>query len=268
MASSDESITQIPFRGSSLPVLRTGKGPKIGYLHGPLGNPGVPEIVGLLARKHTVIAPTLPGFFASEPCEGLRNLHDWITALAEVLDACELSGSPVVASSITAMLALELAAIDSGAFSELFLVAPLGLWDEDRPVADLFACLAGEERKLLVSDPRKLAGIFEDEGVSDKSILVQRSVDRFVARTTGASVIWPIPEFGLVDRIHRVKTPVTLFWGAEDRYVPTSYAQSFAKLLPNLASLHILKGAAHLADLDSPAEVAAAVEDALSREFA
>jgi pimeloyl-ACP methyl ester carboxylesterase len=262
------NITHIDFRGIALPVLTTGEGPKIGYLHGPLGNPGVPQIVSELGRSRHVIAPTLPGFFGADACEGLRTLHDWVAALAEVLDSSGLRGCPVVASSVTAMLALELAAINPAQFEHLFLVAPLGLWDEAAPVADLFACLPGKERTLLVSDPSELANIYEDEGITDSELLVQRSVYRFVARTTGASLIWPIPEFGLADRIHRVLCPVTLFWGAEDRYVPPAYGERFRSLLPNLRKLHIVQGASHLADLDRPEQIARLIGDAFNREYA
>jgi pimeloyl-ACP methyl ester carboxylesterase len=196
---SQAKIARIDFRGISLPVLTAGEGDKIGYLHGPLGNPGVPQIVSDLARTHRVVAPTLPGFFGADACDGLRNLHDWVVALAEVLDTTGLAGCPLIASSVTAMLALELAAINPAQFKHLFLIAPLGLWDDTIPVADLFACLSGQERKLLVCDPKQLAHIYEDEGITDPELLVQRSVYRFVARTTGASITWPIPEFGLAD---------------------------------------------------------------------
>lgn len=262
------NITHIDFRGITLPVLTVGEGPKIGYLHGPLGNPGVPQIVSDLGRGHRVIAPTLPGFFGADACEGLRNLHDWVAALAEVLDGSGLRGCPLIASSVTAMLALELAAINPAQFEHLFLIAPLGLWDEALPVADLFACLMGEERKLLVASPTALSDIYEDEGVTDSESLVQRSVYRFVARTTGASLIWPIPEFGLADRVHRVTCPVTLFWGAEDRYVPPLYAERFRSVLPNLHGLHIVQGASHLADLDRPHEIAQLIAAALKHEHA
>ena len=41
--------------------------------------------------------------------------------------------------------------------------------------------------------------------------------------------IWPIPDKGLKKRIHRVKAPTLLIWGAEDRIVPPVYAEEFAR---------------------------------------
>jgi pimeloyl-ACP methyl ester carboxylesterase len=255
--------TAYRFRGADYPLIDIGRGPRVGYLHGILGNPGTPPVVKRLADEYNIVAPTLPGFFGSEACEQLRSIHDWVAALSEIIDACGLDGKPMFASSATAMLALELAAIRPEAFEQLILIAPLGLWDSADPVADLFACLSGQERKLLVKDPASLAAIFEDEGVTNPDALVQRSVDRFVARTTGASLVWPIPEFGLVDRLHRVSCPVTLVWGEDDAYVPRSYCGRFKSHLPQVTSTHVIAGAAHLADLDRPDEVADIVGNAL-----
>jgi pimeloyl-ACP methyl ester carboxylesterase len=256
----------IAFRGGKSPLIDIGEGPVVGYLHGPLGNPGVPEVITRLARRRRVIAPTLPGFFGADPCPQLRSLHDWVAALSEILDETGLAGAPVIASSVTAMLALELAAIRQEAFSHLILIAPLGLWDSAEPIADLFARLPGQETPFLVSDPAALSGIFKDNGIVEPARLVERSVWRFVARTTSASIVWPIPEFGLSDRIHRVRCPVTLLWGANDLYVPVGYAERFAKLLPNLAGRRVIEDAAHLADLDQPEAVADLAENILAAD--
>lgn len=253
------------FRGEPIPVIEAGSGPVLGYLHGPLGNPGVPPIIDRLASSARVIAPTLPGFFGTEARADLRTLHDWVNALSEIVDLTGLAGKPVVASSVTAMLALELAAIRPEAFSELVVVAPLGLWRNDEPVADLFARPAGREVKLLVSDPSSLDAIFSNEVLADAAATVARTVNRYIARTTCASLIWPIPEFGLAERLHRVSCPVTVIWGEEDKFIPASYAERFRAALPNAAGVHIIPGAGHLADLDQPGEVASIVEAALGK---
>ena len=45
----------VEFHGASLPVIELGEGAPIGYLHGVLGNPAVPEFVSMLAAGgHTI----------------------------------------------------------------------------------------------------------------------------------------------------------------------------------------------------------------------
>jgi hypothetical protein len=51
--------------------------------------------------------------------------------------------------------------------------------------------------------------------------------------------IWPIPDKGLKKRIHRVSAPTLIVWGADDRLVPSIYADDFSKRLAH-ARVHII----------------------------
>ena len=54
-------------------------------------------------------------------------------------------------------VALELAAVRPEAFSHLVLLAPMGLWDAEDPVADAFGTTMTEQRALLTADPAATA---------------------------------------------------------------------------------------------------------------
>jgi len=73
--------------------------------------------------------------------------------------------------------------------------------------------------------------------------------------------VWPLPDHGLADRLHRVVAEVVLVWGSEDRIVPPSYGERFAGLLPTAIVVPPIAGAAHLVALDAPAVVAAIVRN-------
>ena len=256
-----------PFRGSHLVVQEAGEGPVVGYLHGLVGNPGLHPFLEALTGVgggRRIVAPALPGFSGSPPCEDLRSIFDWVVATSEAVDAAGLAGGPLVASSVGAMLALEVAAVRPEAFSQLVLIAPLGLWDPDEPVADPFGTTLKNQRAILTADPARTAPFFEDDPSSPPDVLVERNVERYLARTAAASLVWPIPEFGLDTRIHRVTCPVTLVWGAEDRLVPVGYLDRFAARLPHVSATHVVAGAGHLAEWDRPAEVAELVARALA----
>jgi pimeloyl-ACP methyl ester carboxylesterase len=257
--------TSIAFRSGTIIVHDTGEGPPLGYLHGLVGNRGVEGFLGVLAETtgHRVIAPALPGFSGSAPCEDARTLHDWTVIASEVIDVAGLAGSPMVASSTGAMLALEVAAIRPEAFGALVLVAPFGLWDPADPVADPYAATLQQQRDLLTADPRRTAAFYEDPDGADPEELVEQHVERYLTRASASSLVWPVPEFGLATRLHRVTCPVSIVWGGDDRLVPPSYLDRFRAALPNVVTTRVVEGAGHLAEWDRPDEVARFVAETL-----
>ena len=70
-----------------------------------------------------------------------------------------------------------------------------------------------------------------------------------------------IPGALLVERwsARRLLALTLIIWGAEDRIVPRSYADSFAKAIAGRSEITTIPGAGHLAELDKPDEVAAAI---------
>ncbi len=257
--------TTLGFRTGHLGLVEVGSGEPVGYIHGMLGNPGEHAFLTALADSgHRVIAPSLPGFTGSSEPEGLRSLHDWVVAASEMIDIAGLTGLPVVASSVGAMVALELAAIRPEAFSSLVLIAPFGLWDPDEPVADPFATTLSVQRRMITADPTASSSFFDDPSDLPADVLVEHGVDRYLTRTATAQLIWPIPEFGITDRLHRVTAPVTLIHGAQDQIIPASYLDRWAAALPNVVGTHVVEGAGHQAEFDRPDDVAALVVAARS----
>jgi pimeloyl-ACP methyl ester carboxylesterase len=230
-----------------------------------IGNPGVhPFLEALAGTGDRAVAPSLPGFTGSSPCEDLRSLHDWVVAASEVIDIAGLAGGPLVASSVGAMLALEVAAVRPEVASALVLVAPFGLWDDDDPVADPFGTTLSVQRQMLTADPAVTASFFDDDDTMPADVLVEVGIDRYHTRTAAAALIWPIPDHGIATRLHRVSCPVTLVWGSEDAIIPPTYLQRWEAALPNVAGTHLVEGAGHHAEWDRPAEVAEIARRALA----
>ena len=50
-----------------------------------------------------------------------------------------------------------------------------------------------------------------------------------------------------------------LIWGEHDRIMPRSYADRIAKGIAGRTETKVIAGAGHLAELDKPTEVAAAI---------
>jgi pimeloyl-ACP methyl ester carboxylesterase len=56
-----------------------------------------------------------------------------------------------------------------------------------------------------------------------------------------------------------ITAPTLLLWGEEDRIMPRGYADKFAKGIAGNSEIRLIPGAGHLAELDKPDEVAAAI---------
>ena len=256
------TVERLAIGAGEIAVQRAGSGTPIGYLHGLIGTPpGTPIVTALAGAGFEVTAPSLPGFTGSSPTADKRTIHDWVHHLSAIVDATGLTGRPLVASSIGAMVAVELAAIRPEAFSQLILLAPLGLWDDTEPVADPYATTLSAQRRLLTADPTVTAAFFDDPDGMDGDELIEYGVARYETRTAAAALVWPIPDHGLSQRIDRVGAPVTLVWGTADQIAPVGYLERWAAALPNVTASHTVDGAGHLVDWDQPDAVAAIVAD-------
>lgn len=251
--------------GAHLEVVEVGQGPVVGYLHGILGTPTqLPFLAALAERGHRVIAPNLPGFGGSEPLP-CRTIFDWVGHLSETIDVCGLAGSPLVTASVGAMVAAELAALRPEAFPQLVLIAPLGVWLEEHPVHDVWSERTPRQPEWLVSDLKSLACFTESSPDADPSVLIEDELRRYRTRRSAASIMWPLPDRGLADRLHRVRCPTHLIWGANDRLADaTAYVSTWVERLPNIRTHQVIEGAGHLAEWDAPELIATAVAAALA----
>ena len=248
----------VALAGAHLSYRRLGSGPRLGYLHGMLGNPVVSPFLRDLATDHEVVAPSLPGFDRSDPLP-IDGMHDWVYVLSAALDAVGLTGRPVVASGVGAMLALELAAVRPEAFEHLTLIAPLGLWDDNDPVYDVWSERTAKQAAVILSDPAGFAELTKDPVDLTIEEAMEAEIGRYRTRRSAASLMWPVPDHGLSRRLARVEVPVHIVWGSNDRLISPAYAARFAALLTGWQGTTIIDDAGHAAEWDRPAAVASAV---------
>jgi pimeloyl-ACP methyl ester carboxylesterase len=239
-------------------VIEAGSGPPLLFLHGVSGvQPGDP-FVARLARDHRVIAPRLPGFGESSGTEHLLDLHDLIYYELDLLDTLGLRGLPIVGHSLGGMVAAELAAVQPDRFSALVLIAPFGLWNPAYPVADFFAMSPAQLAAATYHDPSAPAAQAAARPPDDNEAYIAFMLDRAKALATAAKYLWPIPNRGLVRRLHRVAAPTLLVWGESDRIVPPRYAEDFRAAIAR-AQVTIIPAAGHLPQVEQADQTADAV---------
>jgi pimeloyl-ACP methyl ester carboxylesterase len=254
---SDPAVTTVDFDGFPIRVWSKGKGPKLGYFAGIAGLPRWTPFLDRLAESRTVIAPSLPGFPGGDKAHTVIDSHlEWIVAARRIFDQAGLEGADLVASSVGAALAAELAALWPRSVRRLVLIAPFGLWDNDEPTETPFAQYPDAIAPLLCAKPELYAALREPPQGSNS---VEWQIEQTRANEATARILWPIGDTRLAKRLPLLTSPTLLLWGEKDRVIPRSYADRFAKLIKGKTEIRTIPGAGHIAELDEPDATAAAV---------
>lgn len=251
-------------RGIEARIQEKGDGAPLVFLGGLRGLPRWPAFLDALAAGRRVIAPALPGFpGGGVGHRSLDDTTDWVVATLDLLDACAAAPGarvdlPVdlVGASLGATLAAEVAAFSRASVRRLALVAPLGLYDESSPPADPFARRRDEMATLLCARPERYEAFVARPRDVDE---VEWQVATTRAEEAAARLLWPTGDTGLAKRLHRIQAPTLVVWGECDRLVPPAYAKRFAGGVGGWVEVREIAGAGHMAELDAPEDVAAAV---------
>ena len=265
-------------RGIDVEVMTSGPvdGPPVVLFHGfigPLG--GEPLVEALGEAGLSVFAPVWPGY--SDTALGENELVDMLDFALHGADIVEALASGhggashirrpphIVGHSMGGMIAAEMAALAPHAYSSLVLIAPLGLWLDEHPIADIYTLLPFQFAPLL----------FHDEVVGTELMAGGRidfndneAIQRFLINNsrrlgTAGKILFPIPNRRLSRRLYRITDPTLIVWGDDDRLLPEPYARAWEHHLPHALQV-VVADAGHMAPYEQTAEVASAIADFLA----
>ncbi|HEV8014253.1 MAG TPA: alpha/beta hydrolase [Stellaceae bacterium] len=250
--------------GRSWQVHSGGAGPALVWLHGLSGiNPSDPMIAAL-ERQHRVIAPLAPGFNDLAEIDEIGNIHELALDYDDLLEHLKIDGAIFVGHSFGAMVAAEIAAHFPRRAKKLVLLAPVGMWNDAYPVADIFAEPFVQVEALLWHDNEAreaLAARRSNEAGP------QSDAERLIAVAQGLTAItkfsWPIPDKGLHKRLPRIAAQSLAIFGEKDGFVPPRYAEDFAAKLCQVQT-YVVKAAGHMLPYEKTDEVAALIEKFLA----
>jgi pimeloyl-ACP methyl ester carboxylesterase len=253
----EPETSTVELNGFSCRVWKKGSGPKLGFLAGFGGLPRWIPFLDALARERTVIVPSLPGFPGGERGHSVLDNHlDWVLAAHRIVQLAGLDGADLAGSSVGGSLAAEIAAIWPASVRRLALIAPFGLFDEENPATDPWAQRAADLPGLLCADPARWEALkTEPEGQNSP----EWPIEQTRAAEAAARIFWPLGNTKLEKRLPLIAAPTLLLWGEHDRIMPKSYADRFAKGIAGNSEIRLIPGAGHLAELDQPDAVAAAI---------
>jgi pimeloyl-ACP methyl ester carboxylesterase len=247
----------VEVNGFSCRVWTAGHGPKLGFLAGFGGLPRWTPFLDELARARTVVVPSLPGFPGGDLGHLVLDSHlDWVLAIRHLLAKAGLDGADLAGSSPGAAFAAEIAAFGPQSGRRLALIAPWGLFDEKAPMADPWAQRAPDIPPLLCADPERWNALkAEPEGANSP----EWPIEQTRAAEAAARAFWPLGNTRLEKRLPLIEAPTLLLRGGADRVLPLGYLDRFAAAIAGRTEIESIPDAGHLAELDKPAEVAAAI---------
>ncbi len=243
-------------------VLSGGKGAPLVYFHSFHERGGWSPFVDRLAERFTVYAPFHPGVQGSSGVEALDDVFDLTLAYDELLTALDLPAPHLVGHFFGGMVAAELAAVFPRRAGKLVLVAPLGLWLDQAPSADILILPPDELPRVLFADvdapvAREWTTLPEADVEN-----VAAQIESIQRRSSMAKFVWPIPDKGLRKRLHRVTAPTLILWGEADRANPLVYAEEWQRRIKGAAIRHLPGG--HMVLLEAPDAAAKAVSEFLA----
>jgi pimeloyl-ACP methyl ester carboxylesterase len=215
-------------QGHEIELRKAGSGPPILLLHGSYGWWGWEPVLDTLARRFTVIAPSLPGFGRTPRVPGIDSMDDlayWLLDLAP-----EIGSDPmrVVGFGLGGWLAAEVAVRCPAAVERMVLVGSVGVKVSDRETRDIedpFILVGDAQQAMLWADPvanqAPVPRVGMEQGLLEVMLRNQES-----AMYYGFKPFMHNPK--LLQRLHRITAPTVVVWGGQDRVVAPSYGRALA----------------------------------------
>ncbi|HEX3609652.1 MAG TPA: alpha/beta fold hydrolase [Solirubrobacterales bacterium] len=262
--------------GREVGYLAGGSGPVLLLVHGIAGScESWRDVVEPLARRHTVVAPDLPGHGTSAGGPGDYSLGSLAGGLRDLLLALGHERATLVGHSLGGGIAMQFAYLFPEMVERLVLVSSGGLGPEVSPIlraaalpgADPFiAATASIGRRVgglvgrgLSSIGMKPAPDLAEVARGYASLAEPRRRKAFLATLRGV-VDTEGQRVSASDRLYLAEEiPVLIVWGARDPIIPAAHAEDAHRTLPG-SRLEIFDGAGHLPQLEQPGHFIAVIE--------
>jgi len=217
--------SMIVVEGISVEVIERGSGKPLLFLHPGIGIERTAPVLDCLARGAHVIAPSHPGFGRSELPRWMSTVDDLAYFYLDFLEARDLTDVTVVGASLGGWIAAAIAVKSTARLARLVLANPIGIKVSDREtrdIADIFALTDDELNALTYYDPK--AGARDYKAMPDADVMVAARNREALARFAWSPFMHD-PK--LKHRLHRIKIPTLILWGAADRIASEAYGRAY-----------------------------------------
>ncbi len=228
MDSAEGPVTE-KIAGANIEILRRGKGRPILFLHPHIGMHGSERFIEQLARHAQVIAPSHPGFGHSELPGGMSTVDEMSYFYLDLIEQLDPK------------------------FGER----------DKSDIVDIFATPRSRWEELSFRDPAVWLRDYESLPEEELTAMARN-------REATALFAWNPYMYNpkLKGRLHRIRIPTLVLWGAHDGFAPLAYGRSFCAAVPG-AKFEEIAEAGHFPHMEQPEVVARQViEFGLERQVA
>lgn len=243
--------------GPETEVLECGSGVPLLFLHSGAGpNTHSTEYLERLGEQFRVIAPFHPGFGPFPRPRSFRNVSDIAYFYLDLIAQWRLHDVVLVGAGFGGWIASEIAIRTTAQLSRVVLVSPFGIkvgGREERDFVDVHAMAPEERAALEFNSPAYVSLDYSGKSENELSVLAR-------GRESEAHYGWEpfMHNPSLRQWLHRIKVPVTLIRGADERIIARRNHDAYVEEIPD-CELVTIDGAGHHPHLDSPAVFTAAV---------
>ena len=242
--------------GANIRYSRAGKsgGKPVLYLRSEESLPADADFVEQLRGDYDVIAPDHPGFGQSDNPGWLRGMGDTAYFYLDFLEHLGLQHIHIVGASMGGWIGAEIAVRDCSRIASLSLIAPYGARTKGEVYGDVF----------LWTPEQNIRNRFHDQTFAEKFLGVDQTArettgllkDRYATARLGWQPRFHNPE--MQRWLHRIKRPVLLVWGEDDKVAPMTMSKAWADGLPT-SNLVTIPACGHLPHMERAAHTHAAV---------
>jgi pimeloyl-ACP methyl ester carboxylesterase len=241
--------SMISVNGIRIEMIERGSGRPLLFLHPGIGIDAGAPVLDRLAAGGRLLAPSHPGFGASEGPRHMTTVDDLSYFYLDLMDQLDLRDATVVGVSFGAWVAAAIAIKSTARIARLVMANAVGIKvgdRETRDIADIFALTDPQLNEIAYWDPKIAARDYKAMPVAAVTAIAR---NREALGRYGWQPYMHDPK--LKGRLHRIRIPTLFLWGTHDRVLTEGYGRAYCAAIPG-ARFELIDKAGHFPHVEQP----------------
>lgn len=244
---------RIAIAGIKTEILTRGRGRTVVFLHPEIGLAPKAPFLDHMGERFRVVAPFLPGYGHTDLPRSFSAVDDLAYFTLDVLEAQDLRDVVLVGAGIGGWVAAEVATKSIERIRHLVLVNAAGIKTGDRLHRDMLDIFSLPQKELEACSFHDTSFAAFDPKTATEDEVYVRLRNRESTVLFGWSPYMYNPK--LAGRLHRIRIPTLVLWGAADRVAPAAYGRAYAERIPG-ARFELIEKAGRFPHVEQPAALA------------